>query len=39
MAANAPHDQGIVLQEVEAEDAWHLTVRWTARQQNRWRKH
>jgi GTPase len=32
------HDQGIVLQEVEAEDAWHLTVRWTARQQNRWRK-
>ena len=33
------HDQGIVQQEAEAEDGWHLTVRWTARQQNRFRKH
>lgn len=32
------HDQNIVHQETEAEDGWHLTVRWTARQQNRYRK-
>jgi len=32
------HEQNIVQHETEAEDGWHLTVRWTARQQNRWRK-
>lgn len=32
------HDQNVVQDETEAEDGWHLTVRWTARQQNRWRK-
>ena len=32
------HDQAIVQAETEAEDGWHLTVRWTARQQNRFRK-
>ncbi|WP_374645465.1 GTPase HflX [Tabrizicola sp.] len=31
------HDQNIVQSETETEDAWRLTVRWTARQQNRWR--
>ncbi len=31
------HDQNIVQHETEAEDGWHLTVRWTARQQNRFR--
>ena len=31
------HDQNIVQSETEAEDGWHLTVRWTARQQNRFR--
>jgi GTPase len=32
------HEQNIVQGETEAEDAWHLTVRWTARQQNRYRR-
>ena len=32
------HEQNIVHLETEAEDGWHLTVRWTARQQNRYRK-
>ena len=32
------HEQNIVQDETEAEDGWHLTVRWTARQQNRFRK-
>lgn len=32
------HEQNIVQTEAEAEDAWHLTVRWTARQQNRFRR-
>jgi GTP-binding protein HflX len=32
------HEQNIVQSEQEAEDGWHLTVRWTARQQNRWRR-
>ena len=32
------HDQNIVAAETEAEDGWHLTVRWTARQQNRWER-
>lgn len=32
------HDQSIVQHEAEAEDGWHLTVRWTARQQARWER-
>ena len=32
------HEQNIVQDETEAEDGWHLTVRWTARQQNRYRR-
>jgi GTP-binding protein HflX len=32
------HEQNIVQSETEDEDGWHLTVRWTARQQNRWRR-
>ncbi len=32
------HDQNVVQDETEAEDGWHLTVRWTARQQNRFRR-
>jgi GTPase len=31
------HDQHIVQAEVEGEDGWHLTVRWTARQEERFR--
>jgi GTPase len=27
------HDQGVVLQETEAEEGWSLAIRWTARQQ------
>ena len=32
------HEQNIVQSESEAEDGWNLTVRWTARQQNRFRR-
>ncbi|MDP3196335.1 GTPase HflX [Tabrizicola sp.] len=32
------HEQNIVQHETEAEEGWHLTVRWTARQQNRFRR-
>ncbi len=31
------HDQNIVQHEVEADDGWHLTVRWTLRQERRYR--
>ena len=33
------HDQNIVQHEVEAEDGWHVTVRWTPRQAARWKSH
>ena len=32
------HEQNIVHVETEDEDGWHLAVRWTARQQNRFRR-
>jgi GTP-binding protein HflX len=31
------HDQNVVQHETEAEDGWHLAVRWTPRQSARWR--
>ncbi|MDX5350072.1 MAG: GTPase HflX, partial [Paracoccaceae bacterium] len=32
------HEQNVVQHESEGEDGWQITVRWTARQQNRWRQ-
>jgi GTPase len=32
------HAQGIVQGEAEGEDGWQITVRWTARQENRWQR-
>ncbi len=32
------HDHNVVQVETEGEDGWHLTVRWTARQQTRWQR-
>ena len=31
------YDQGIVTGEEQTEEAWVLTVQWTARQKKRWR--
>jgi GTP-binding protein HflX len=31
------HGEGVVTEEVQGEDGWHLTVLWTARQEKRWR--
>ncbi len=31
------HAEGVVVTEDQAEDGWHLTVRWTARQEQRYR--
>jgi len=31
------HQEGVVMGEVEAEDGYHLTLRWTARQEKRYR--
>ncbi|MDM7930694.1 GTPase HflX [Tabrizicola sp.] len=32
------HDQNVIQNETEGEDGWRITVRWTARQQSRWRQ-
>ncbi len=32
------HAEGVVMSESEAEDGWHIAVRWTARQEKRWRE-
>jgi GTPase len=31
------HQEGVVITEAEAEDGYHLTLRWTARQEKRFR--
>jgi GTP-binding protein HflX len=31
------HDQGVVTEERQGEDGWHVRVRWTARQEKRFR--
>jgi GTP-binding protein HflX len=32
------HGEGVVLNETEGEDGFHVTVRWTARQEKRFRE-
>ncbi|WP_412917533.1 GTPase HflX [Pseudogemmobacter blasticus] len=32
------HDQAVVVSEADTETGWDVTVRWTARQQKRWRE-
>ncbi|WP_248298099.1 GTPase HflX [Tabrizicola sp. YIM 78059] len=32
------HEQNIVQSETETDDGWRITVRWTARQENRWQR-
>ncbi|WP_309663452.1 GTPase HflX, partial [Tabrizicola sp.] len=32
------HEQGVVTDETQAEDGYHLTLRWTARQEQRFRE-